>query len=218
MNSQSTLEWLTVTEAAAAAGVSEKTLRKRIARGEVEAEKVTLAAGGWAWRVAPVRLEAVGSRDGSGLEAVGTPAKAVREETGADVPTDFQPREGSALELPTAFADSMAGELVAQLKSENAFLRLQVEAANRTAAEAQAALREALKMSARQLTEGTQSTLESVPSAPAESRAMAADQAQSTLKGKEAPEPMKAPQIEAAPKYFERSKGLRSWLLKVLRG
>jgi hypothetical protein len=92
----------------------------------------------------------------------------------------------------------MAGELVAQLKSENAFLRLQVEAANRTAAEAQAALREALKMSARQLSEGTQSTLEAVSSAPAESRAMAADEAQSTLMSKVAPETISGATIEAA--------------------
>ncbi len=55
---------LSVTEAAALAGVSEKTLRKRIACGEVQAKRETLAGGGWAWRVAadsietPERLEA----------------------------------------------------------------------------------------------------------------------------------------------------------------
>lgn len=57
-------QWLTVTEAAARLGVSEKTLRKRINSGKIEAHKVTLPAGGVArcggcteWRggaIAPV--------------------------------------------------------------------------------------------------------------------------------------------------------------------
>ena len=48
---------LSVTEAAAIAGVSEKTLRKRIKNGEVTATKEKLAGGGWAWRVARGSIE-----------------------------------------------------------------------------------------------------------------------------------------------------------------
>ena len=73
-------EWLTVTEAAARLGVSEKTLRKRIKSGQIEAQKVTLPAGGVAWRVTadalngavgPLpRLEAVGRTiEGTGILA-----------------------------------------------------------------------------------------------------------------------------------------------------
>jgi hypothetical protein len=114
--------------------------------------------------------------------------------------------------------DARIIDLRAQIDAQ----RLQIEAANRATAEAHAALREALKMSNRALMEPGQSTLEAVSSTPAQSRPMAADEAQSTLMSKEAPQPISSPQIEAqrevAPKYFERSKGLRAWLLKVLRG
>ena len=48
---------MTVSQAAAVEGVSEKTLRKRITSGKVTAKRVELDAGGWAWRVAPDSLE-----------------------------------------------------------------------------------------------------------------------------------------------------------------
>jgi len=57
-------EWLTVSQAAAALGISEKTLRKRIHAGEVKGEKAALEGGGMAWRV---YLE--GDRAGSVPEA-----------------------------------------------------------------------------------------------------------------------------------------------------
>lgn len=92
MSEQSTVETreaLTVTGAARVIGVSEKTVRKRIAAGAIEAEKVTLAGGGWAWRVNPERLETPGSvKEGS---------KRVREAGGSRDGT-FHARDGSATE------------------------------------------------------------------------------------------------------------------------
>jgi hypothetical protein len=166
--------WLSVTEAAARAGVSEKTLRKRIASGAVAAEKVALDNGGWKWRVLAERLEAVGTvgsatetvetsirsqKDAQRLE-VPTAANRVREVSGADVPT--VPTD----ELPTASNRSHGDGISARvLAAENEILRealqrerenadqwrAQVEAANRQAAESAAALREYLKISAKAL-------------------------------------------------------------------
>lgn len=56
-----------------------------------------------------------------------------------------------AAPLATAPASSGDARLIEVLERENAFLRLQVEAANRATAEAHAALRAALKMSERAL-------------------------------------------------------------------
>ena len=160
--------WLTVAQAAAQLGVSEKTVRKRIANGGVKAEHVTLPAGGWAWRVDASRLEAVGSvreavgrREGSvteHLEAVTVEKASVRE----NVPT----ASNRATELPTAPLPSVPSdapielwrELLAEKEARIIDLRTQLEAANRTAAEAHAALREALKLGARALPESTQAS------------------------------------------------------------
>ncbi len=118
-------DWLTVTEAAAQIGVSEKTLRKRINAGTIEAQKITLPAGGVAWRVAhsalagnvgPVpRLEAVGSArrtEKEVLEALPVGSASHREEIRLE-------REGSAKE---AHLSVPAGEFEA-LKNEVAQLR-----------------------------------------------------------------------------------------------
>jgi len=140
--------WLTVTEAAARHGVSEKTLRKRIAAGQVRAHKQTLPTGGWAWRVAPVGsppVGAVGSRDGSRMEGLEGAVEAVRstsETVMEDETVPVRSRLESAAEglptVPTAAPDS----LTAHLLEENRFLRAQVEQHARTAAEATAAVRE----------------------------------------------------------------------------
>jgi excisionase family DNA binding protein len=98
-------EWLTVSQAAALVGVSEKTLRKRIARGDIVAERVTLPAGGWAWRVDANRLESVGNfypREGSVREFVGnvterdgSESESVTVENSQNIPT-------APTDIPTA--------------------------------------------------------------------------------------------------------------------
>jgi hypothetical protein len=154
--------WLSVTEAAARVGVSEKTLRKRISAGTVEAEKVALDGGGWKWQVLAQRLEAVGtvgSQNDADLNSqrLEVPAGSNRS---ADVPTV------PTAALPTASKRSHGDEndlRVLAAETENAMLRealerereavqrerenadqwrAQVEAANRQAAEATASVRE----------------------------------------------------------------------------
>ncbi len=141
-------ESLTINQAAARLGISERTLRKRIASGEVKAEKQALEAGGMAWRV---------WLDGSAPEAERKTEPEARRKPFESESASERKRNRSEVENAPEFSEPRAGSepeagLIDQLRDENAFLRaqidawrLQAEAANRTAAEASAALREALK-------------------------------------------------------------------------
>lgn len=71
-----------------------------------------------------------------------------------EVSRDNATTNSTAMQVLAEEKAAGAARLVEVLERENAFLRLQVEAANRATAEAHAALREALKMSNRALTEG----------------------------------------------------------------
>jgi hypothetical protein len=155
-------EWLTVSQAAAASGVSEKTLRKRIARGQVKAQREPLPTGGWGWKVSALGLEPSnrfqpreGTLEGSateGLEvmaeAVGSAREAVRELSSVPVPT-----------VPTGAAEvvrevEMLREERERDREQINFLRAALEARDRDAAELRAALRAALQISQRALPEG----------------------------------------------------------------
>ena len=109
------------------------------------------------------------------------------------------------------------------LERENAFLRLQIEAANRATAEAHAALREALKMSARALPPGELGQVGTekadgvqvlagvtAPNAP-QSRGSASESPQTGAASANTSNPSKGREIE-------RQRGFRGWLLQVLRG
>ncbi len=158
-----------MTEAAALAGVSEKTLRKRIARGQVKAERETLPSGGWAWKVDAAGLEpsnrfqpregsldgTPGNHEGSAAEGLEAVTEGVREVSSVSLPT-----------VPTGAAEGVRERLEAvrevELLREDRerdreqinFLRAALEARDRDAAELRAALREALKLSAKALPEG----------------------------------------------------------------
>jgi DNA-binding transcriptional MerR regulator len=155
-------DWLTASQAAARLGISERTLRKRIKAGEVEAEKRPLDGGGLAWHV---HLSA--ERTGSAPEAqrksepearrksLERETETNRKRTGSateNAPEVSEPRTGS---VPEADA---RGELLEHLRTENEYLkeqvnawRLQTEAANRTASETAAALRKVLDALPKQL-------------------------------------------------------------------
>lgn len=177
--------WLTVSQAAAAVGVSEKTLRKRIASGGIAAERVALPSGGWAWRVDADRLETSNRfqpREGSvteGLEgvreAVGSAKDGVTELLSTDIPT----ASNRSAELPSPPLPSVSGvtagdestvallrEALARERENADRWRAQVEAANRDAAELRAALREALRLHQKALPEGSMSTHVSAPQSP----------------------------------------------------
>jgi excisionase family DNA binding protein len=155
-------EYLTVSQAAARLGISERTLRKRIKSGEVEAEKRPLDGGGVAWHV-HLSIE----RAGSEPEAERKNEPEARRKSFESESASERKRTGSEPETAPEVSDTRAGSepeagLIDQLRDENTFLRsqidawrLQAEAANRTAAETSAALREALKAMPKGLPSGS---------------------------------------------------------------
>jgi hypothetical protein len=236
---QSTLsgsDWLSLSQAAARLGVSEKTLRRRIHAGEVEGEKTAMDGGGLAWRVRLDRLPDGGARDKCSQSTLNVP-EAVSEPSGARAGTvpelihSQTARDGSGMDkragtvpevvpelsdsVPEPKTDSGQSTLTAHLLEENKFLRGALEARDRDAAELRAALREALKLSNRALPEAGQSTLSSSNDGP-ESRAVAPQSAQSTLATANTPQPMSGPQIER--KAMAARRTFRRWLLEILRG
>jgi hypothetical protein len=158
-------EYLTVSQAAARLGLSERTVRKRIKTGEIEAEKRPLDGGGLAWHVhlSPARA-------GSEPEAQRKNEPEARRKPFESESASERNRAGSATENAPEVSEPRAGStpeagLLDQLKEENAFLRsqveawrLQAEAANRTASETSAALRKALDAMPKALASGSTPT------------------------------------------------------------
>ena len=101
-------EYLTVSQAAARLGISERTLRKRIKAGEVEAEKRAIDGGGVAWHV-----QLLPDRAGSEPEAERKNEPEARRKSFESESASERKRAGSATE---------AG-LLAHLQSEVLFLR-----------------------------------------------------------------------------------------------
>lgn len=154
-------DYLTVSQAAARLGISERTLRKRIKAGELEAEKRPLNGGGVAWQV-----QLSQDRAGSEPEAERKNEPEARRKPFESESTSKRKRTGSEMENAPEVSDTRAGSepeagLIIQLRDENTFLRaqidawrLQAEAANRTAAETSAALRKALDQMPKALPDG----------------------------------------------------------------
>ncbi len=190
-------DWLTVSQAAAALGISERQARRYAGRLDDDDRREGSPEAGHqsGARPALVRLEAMRAMRESATgrtrpepEPDATPDRAehepdVRPDTGPDVPKAEAGRE----------PDTLSGALVSQLQSENAFLRAQVEAANRQAAEATAALREYLKMQARALPEPTSSTRNDAET----SRDVSTETPQISAMGKEPQTTKSAAQIKA---------------------
>jgi hypothetical protein len=186
-------EYLTVSQYAALIGVSEKTARKRITRGDVKAERVALPGGGWSWHVYPERLEAVGNR----LEVQSESESVQINERLESAPVAVG-RVPTA-KVPTVPTDAMA-ELLAQSREEILFLRGLVEQRDRDAAELRAALREALKAMPKAITAGNES-------APIE----AAQGTQSTQAKQTTPPPVIGSQRGA------QARVLRPWQRAIMR-
>jgi hypothetical protein len=174
-------EWLTLAQAAAEHGLSEKTLRKRIVAGQVEGEKISLEGGGTAWRVQPM-----GALESGVPEVVPEPS-----EPRAGSETE---RTGSTLEakstVPVAernIAPEAAAtiERLAELRDEVKFLRGLVEQRDRDAAELRATLREALKMGSRALPAPGADVSPEAPEMP--QSAPAGNQAQAAQSGSHRP-------------------------------
>jgi hypothetical protein len=148
-------EYLTVSQYAALIGVSEKTARKRISRGDVKAERVALPGGGWAWHVYPERLEAVGNRLEVQNESESVPTNERLESVTVAVGTL------PTAKVPTVPTDAMA-ERLAQSREEILFLRGLIEQRDRDAAELRAALRKALEAMPKALQEGSTPNAENI--------------------------------------------------------
>jgi len=154
-------ESLTVSQAAARLGISERTLLKRIKGGEIEAEKRPIEGGGVAWRVL---LNP--DRAGSVSEAERKNAPEVRRNSFESETVPERKRAGSEIESAPEVSEPRAGtapeaQLLDYLRTENEYLktqvdawRLQAEAANRTASETSAALRKALDAMPKALPDG----------------------------------------------------------------
>jgi excisionase family DNA binding protein len=138
-------EYLTVSQASARLGVSERTLLKRIKGGEIEAEKRPIEGGGVAWRVL---LNS--DRAGSVSEAERKNAPEARRKPFESETASNWKRAGSEMENAPEVSEPRAGSepearIMERLESEVLFLRSMLEARERDAAELRSALREALK-------------------------------------------------------------------------
>jgi hypothetical protein len=120
--------WMTLSQASVVAGMSERTLRRRIEAGEVRAAKIPLPGGGVAWRVDPAQYGVapaeVARLDGQSRNApngaahaepvpdgVPTVETAQRPFSPADVPT--MPEPGRNVPDTIAGGDIARGELEA---------------------------------------------------------------------------------------------------------
>ncbi len=165
-------EYLTVSQAAARLGVSERTLLKRIKSGEVQAVKRPLDGGGVAWRVL-LNSDRAGSEMESAPEARRNPFE---RESASE-----RKRAGSEMETAPE-----AG-LLDYLRTENEYLkaqvdawRLQAEAANRTASETAAALRKALDAMPKALPDGSTPNAENIGRENAPQAGLTANAGQTT--------------------------------------
>jgi excisionase family DNA binding protein len=159
-------ETLSISEAAAALGVSERTVRRRCERSELAAQMATGESGGRVWRVDRAAISERAAKSSDRADSVRTDGRA-----------DVRPHSESESGVRPKRADSVRPQMTARpndradsearvLAAENEMLRdalqrereatareretgdqwrAQVEAANRDAAEMRAALREALR-------------------------------------------------------------------------
>ncbi len=160
-------EWLSASEAAAALGISPKTVWRRARTGELTARKVPSGRGGEVWEIAlktptdrpakPNGQNRPTDRPNIAPEVIGE-----REPTGQTerTPTDRPAKpSGQKHDAKGEVETATGARFMAHLEEENKFLRAALEQRDRDAAELRAALRAALKLtagvSAPMLTTGT---------------------------------------------------------------
>ena len=134
--------------------LSEKTVRKRIVTGQIEAKRVPQKRGGISYLVA-LETEIETELLEAETEAERKPAS-VKRQTETELLKSKRKRDGSETEV------EMLRATVERDTSEISFLRGVIEQLQRDGAETRAALREALK-SPKQLTSGTTQTAPESP-------------------------------------------------------
>lgn len=143
-------EYLTVSQAAARLGISERTVQRRCKRGQLSARLET-TPDGTQWLIDPATLptgDATTADKVPTLENQQKPAIQVQNES-SQPPTNATGAD-TADKVPTGDAI----ELLEHLRDENKFLRTLIEQRDRDAAELRAALRKALEAMPKALTNG----------------------------------------------------------------
>lgn len=182
-NDDDARQWLTTSQAAAALGVAPKTIRRRIERGELEARKMPRDGGGVSWRV-QIGDERDSSEDisrDSSTPTKGTtqhPRNAHAERVkDSSTPSERDSSEDMGAERKGQLnAHEEDSDRVSDLRDEVKFLRGVIEQLQRDGAEVRAALREALKHRAPQLTQGNAPEPQETPQTGAATKDGHADQ------------------------------------------
>lgn len=164
----STRDWLTVSQVASRLKISERTVQRRCKNGRIAARLETREDGA-AWLIDGATLPTGDATTADAADKVPTSAdtsfESESEQSVATLPPNVPTLPtGADSESARVLAETEAAFLREALQAERensqrdreqiAFLRAQVEAANRQAAESAAALREYLKLSAKQLSGG----------------------------------------------------------------
>jgi hypothetical protein len=131
---ESPAKWISVRAAALALGVSARAIQKRAARGTLAARKVE-KDGASVWEVDGREL-------GANMDAATKPTP-TQNSVGLDANPGANPRTDGR--EPSATLPDFATKYVAQLESENEFLRRALESAQQSESITKAALREALR-------------------------------------------------------------------------
>lgn len=162
--------WLSVGDAAALLGVSARAVQKRAERGTLTARRVQHGRA-LRWEIDGRELDANQSANGSqDVRKVGAKRSQDGREPNAqnanserETVRKMDARRSQDGRERFASTDALTAQLLAQLETENAFLRATVEQLHRDGAETRAALRESLKQRAPQLTAGESSTINPTP-------------------------------------------------------
>jgi hypothetical protein len=166
---KSSTRWLTVSQAAAQLKVSERAIQRRCKNGKLRA-RLTPTPTGQQWEIdadaikKPVNqsddspdtsdrddTQRRDINDSNDAETTQTTGETTLPTATATAPTETTIRDDSP---DTSTNSDLATKYVAQLETENRFLRAAVEARDRDAAELRAALRKALEAMPKQLTSG----------------------------------------------------------------
>ena len=162
-NQQSSTRWLTVAQAAAHLEVSERAIQRRCKNGKLRA-RLTPTPTGQQWEIDAEAIkkpaqqsdDSPDTNDKNDAETTQTTEETtVSTATAPTGTTETTLRDDSR---DTNVNNNLAAKYVAQLETENRFLRAAMEARDRDAAELRAALRKALETMPKQLTSGDSSS------------------------------------------------------------
>ena len=157
-------QWLTVAEVAERLGVTPRAIQKRCKAGKLDAHSVETPTGEqWEINAASVETQSAKARSKAANRATNQAANS--REQAANFGGE-QPRTAANSSQPQPDAErpkiadrddaapDYRARYIAELEAANGFLKSQLEDSNRNAAELRAALRKALEIAPRQLTQG----------------------------------------------------------------